>query len=103
HPPPCPPPPPPPPPAAAPDRSPQCAQRRHDRQRHAPMHGSTVAHKPAERQDGRNRNVRPSDKPAVAHPDIPIVAEVRELIVSARKTVATAVNASLTLLYWRIG
>ena len=35
--------------------------------------------------------------------DIPIVAEVRELIVSARKTVATAVNASLTNLYWQIG
>lgn len=35
--------------------------------------------------------------------DIPIVAEVRALIVSARKTVATTVNASLTTLYWRIG
>jgi hypothetical protein len=28
--------------------------------------------------------------------DIPIVAEVRELIVAARRTVAAAVNASLT-------
>ena len=35
--------------------------------------------------------------------DIPIVAEVRALIVSARKTVATMVNASLTTLYWQIG
>lgn len=35
--------------------------------------------------------------------DIPIVAEVRALIVSARHTMATAVNASLTALYWQIG
>ena len=35
--------------------------------------------------------------------DTPIVADVRALIVSARKTVATAVNASLTTLYWQIG
>jgi len=35
--------------------------------------------------------------------DASIVAEVRALIVSARKTVATVVNASLTTLYWQIG
>ena len=35
--------------------------------------------------------------------DIPIVVEVRGLIVAARKTVAAAVNASLTTLYWQIG
>jgi predicted nuclease of restriction endonuclease-like (RecB) superfamily len=35
--------------------------------------------------------------------DLRIVAEVRELIVSARKAVATAVNASLTRLHWQIG
>ena len=36
-------------------------------------------------------------------PDTPIVVEVRGLIVAARKTVAAAVNASLTTLYWQIG
>jgi predicted nuclease of restriction endonuclease-like (RecB) superfamily len=36
-------------------------------------------------------------------PDLPIVAEVRALIVAARETVATAVNASLTRLHWQIG
>ena len=35
--------------------------------------------------------------------DTPIVAEVRDLIVTARRTVAAAVNASLTTLYWQIG
>jgi hypothetical protein len=35
--------------------------------------------------------------------DVPIVAEVRALIVSARKAVATVINASLTTLYWQIG
>jgi predicted nuclease of restriction endonuclease-like (RecB) superfamily len=35
--------------------------------------------------------------------DIPIVAEVRALIVSARQTVSTAVNATLTRLHWQIG
>ena len=34
--------------------------------------------------------------------DIPIVAEVRALIVSAQRVVATAAKASLTLLHWRI-
>ena len=35
--------------------------------------------------------------------DIPVVVEVRGLIVAARKTVAAAVNASLTTLNWQIG
>jgi predicted nuclease of restriction endonuclease-like (RecB) superfamily len=35
--------------------------------------------------------------------DPPLVAEVRALIVSTRQAVATAVNASLTTLYWQIG
>jgi predicted nuclease of restriction endonuclease-like (RecB) superfamily len=35
--------------------------------------------------------------------NIPLIADVRALIVSARETVATAVNASLTILYWQIG
>ena len=37
------------------------------------------------------------------NPDIPIVVEVRGLIIAARKTVAATVNASLTTLYWQIG
>jgi hypothetical protein len=35
--------------------------------------------------------------------DPPLVADVRALIVSARRAVATAANASLTMLHWRIG
>lgn len=35
--------------------------------------------------------------------DLPIVAEVRELIASARGTISTAVNTSLTRLHWQIG
>jgi predicted nuclease of restriction endonuclease-like (RecB) superfamily len=35
--------------------------------------------------------------------DIPLVAEVRALIVSTRQTVSKAVNASLTRLHWQIG
>jgi hypothetical protein len=32
-----------------------------------------------------------------------LVADLRQLIVEARRTVAITVNAGLTLLYWRIG
>lgn len=49
-------------------------------------------------------------KPAVIHPSgtvtteaVSIIAELRELINSARRRVAMAVNAEQTLLYWRIG
>jgi predicted nuclease of restriction endonuclease-like (RecB) superfamily len=33
----------------------------------------------------------------------PVIADLRELIESARERVATAANAELTMLYWRIG
>jgi hypothetical protein len=32
-----------------------------------------------------------------------LVADLRQLILDARRTVAVTVNAGLTLLYWRIG
>ena len=32
-----------------------------------------------------------------------LLTDVRELILSARESVATTVNATLTLLYWQIG
>ena len=32
-----------------------------------------------------------------------LAADIRQLIAEARATAATAVNASLTLLYWRVG
>lgn len=35
--------------------------------------------------------------------DLPLLTEIRQLIESARQRVAAAVNAELTLLYWRIG
>ena len=34
---------------------------------------------------------------------LPLVAQVRALIISARQTISTAVNASLTRLQWQIG
>lgn len=41
--------------------------------------------------------------PASTSVDTPLLAEVRQLIDAARQRVATAVNAELTQLYWRIG
>jgi predicted nuclease of restriction endonuclease-like (RecB) superfamily len=37
------------------------------------------------------------------HPEQLVVADIRQLIEESRQEVAVAVNASLTLLYWRIG
>ena len=33
----------------------------------------------------------------------PLLQDIKDLIVEARTTVAVAVNATLTMLYWRIG
>lgn len=43
------------------------------------------------------KNLTDSQTPA------PLLAEIRNLIAEARQAVATAVNAGLTMLYWRIG
>lgn len=43
----------------------------------------------------------PKQKAGLAPPAL--VADLRQLIIEARRTVATTVNAGLTLLYWRIG
>lgn len=40
--------------------------------------------------------------PSIPAPQ-PLLAEVRQLIESARQRVASAVNAELTQLYWHIG
>ena len=40
---------------------------------------------------------------SLASPSDSLFAEVRELIVNTRQTVAVAVNAALTMLYWQIG
>lgn len=41
--------------------------------------------------------------PSAASPARPLLADLRELIVQARRQVAQTVNAGLTLLYWHIG
>lgn len=41
--------------------------------------------------------------PKPAAPAAPLLAEVRDLILTAREAVARTVNAGLTLLYWEIG
>jgi hypothetical protein len=41
--------------------------------------------------------------PKPAAPAAPLLADVRELILTAREAVARTVNAGLTLLYWEIG
>lgn len=40
---------------------------------------------------------------AIVPSDVPLLAEIRQLIDAARQRVAVTVNAELTLLYWRIG
>ena len=41
--------------------------------------------------------------PAVSEAAKPLLTDLRELIQAARERAATAVNAELTMLYWRIG
>ena len=48
-----------------------------------------------------SRALKPSDAPAVMGSDL--LAEVRELILTTRQSVARGVNAALTMLYWQIG
>ena len=47
--------------------------------------------------------VKVAAKPATAPTGDSLLAEVRDLIASARQTVARGVNAALVLLYWQIG
>ena len=47
--------------------------------------------------------VKVSAKPAPALTGDSLLAEVRDLIASARQTVARGVNAALVLLYWQVG
>jgi predicted nuclease of restriction endonuclease-like (RecB) superfamily len=48
-----------------------------------------------------SRALKPSDAPTVIGLDL--LAEVRELILTTRQSVARGVNAALTMLYWQIG
>lgn len=41
--------------------------------------------------------------PAAVQDNAPLLAELKQLIADARRSAATAVNISLTMLYWRIG
>ncbi len=45
----------------------------------------------------------PTHGPAAGHPGEPLIAELRQLIDAARRRVAVAVNAELSLLYWQVG
>lgn len=49
----------------------------------------------------QTKAIIPNQKASLAPPAL--VADLRQLIADARRTVATTVNAGLTLLYWRIG
>src|SRR5437660_12601329 len=51
----------------------------------------------------RKRTRRTAVKAVSANRPARLLAEVRELILSARVQVAQAVNAGLTMLYWHIG
>jgi len=46
---------------------------------------------------------RTGSAPAAAHPSNTVLVEVRNLITEVRQQTARAVNAGLTLLYWRVG
>lgn len=46
---------------------------------------------------------KPPAPPTFAPTATPLLADLRQLIEEARRSAAVAVNASLTLMYWRIG
>ncbi len=59
--------------------------------------------KPHANNDKAARKARPAVAPARLSSPRALLADVRELIVSARGEVAQIVNAGLTMLYWRVG
>lgn len=53
--------------------------------------------------DMRNGERATGGKPSIGSSTSTLVNDIRGLITSAREHVATTANATLTLLYWRIG
>ena len=50
----------------------------------------------------KSENLKPEGKPAVTNSK-PLINDIRRLISETRSAVAVAVNAGLTMLYWKIG
>jgi hypothetical protein len=51
----------------------------------------------------KSRTMNLARRPKPSQPVPALLTEVREMILSARQTVARGVNAALVMLYWKIG